>query len=184
MTLRLKKINLEFNFLICADICIPESASLTLDLSLATPNLLLSEAVTELPTNFLQTNSSKDQENLKVTFQSSEEITSAYLFPKQDNLFIYSASQKLVKLNDDTYEITVPLLSSDITFFSGILSLNGEGFQVEENLQSVSSMSLWQAISICLNWWANIELDALRFPSDFFKSIEFCLYGWRRSCKN
>ena len=70
----LSSISIDFDFLICADICIPESASLTLDLSSATPNLLLSEAVKELPTNFIQTNSSNDQENLKVSFQSSEEI--------------------------------------------------------------------------------------------------------------
>ncbi|MDB4029125.1 protein-disulfide reductase DsbD family protein [Gammaproteobacteria bacterium] len=173
----LEKISLEFDFLICADICIPESASLTLDLSSATPSLLLNEAVTNLPTNFIQTNSSNDQESLKVTFQSSEEIKSAYLFPKQDNLFVYTPSQKLVKLHDDTYEISVPLLSSDINFFSGILSLNGEGFQIEENLQSVSSMSLWQAILFALIGGLILNLMPCVFPVISLKVLSFVSMG-------
>ena len=53
----LSSISLDFDFLICADICIPEKASLSLDLSSATPNSMVDAAIAKLPTNFLDTQS-------------------------------------------------------------------------------------------------------------------------------
>jgi len=173
----LESISLELDFLICADICIPESASLTLDLSSATRSPLVSEAVNNLPKNFIQTKSTSDQKKLKVTFQSSEPIDSAYLFPRQDNLFRYMPTQKLVQLNEDTYEITLPVLGSDISFFSGILSIDGKGFQVEEELQSPSNMSLWQAILFALIGGLILNLMPCVFPVISLKVLSFVSMG-------
>ena len=64
----LSSITVDFNFLICADICIPEKASLTLDLSSALPNFLVDEAIKNLPTDFVQTQSVVEGDNLKITF--------------------------------------------------------------------------------------------------------------------
>ena len=53
----LSSISVDFNFLICADICIPEKASLVLDLSSAAPNVLVDEAVQRLPSKIIKTES-------------------------------------------------------------------------------------------------------------------------------
>ena len=173
----LTQINVELDFLICADICIPERASLSLDLSSATPNPLLDTAIAKLPTDFMQTQSFIDGENLKTRFQSTRAVETAYLFPRQDDLFVYMPSQELVQLSEDTYEISVPVLNTDMGFFSGVLSINGEGFQVEEELQSVSNMSLWQALLFALIGGLILNLMPCVFPVISLKVLSFVSMG-------
>ena len=67
----LSSINVDFDFLICADICIPEKASLPLDLSSKTPNVLVDEAIQQLPLNIIQTESVVEGVSLKTKFNFS-----------------------------------------------------------------------------------------------------------------
>ena len=173
----LSSITVDFNFLICADICIPEKASLTLDLSSAIPNFLVDEAIKNLPTDFVQTQSVVEGDNLKITFNSSQPINSAYFFPRQDNLFAYAPTQQLISLGDNAYEIAIPVLSNEIDSFSGILSINGEGFQIEEKFKSSSSMSLWQAILFALIGGLILNLMPCVFPVISLKVLSFVSMG-------
>ena len=173
----LSSITVDFNFLICADICIPEKASLTLDLSSAIPNFLVDEAIKNLPTDFVQTQSVVEGDNLKITFNSSQPINSAYFFPRQDNLFAYAPTQQLISLGDNAYEIAIPVLSNEVDLFSGILSINGEGFQIEEKLKSSSSMSLWQAILFALIGGLILNLMPCVFPVISLKVLSFVSMG-------
>jgi len=173
----LSSINVDFDFLICADICIPEKASLTLDLSSATPNVLIDEAIQQLPYKIIKTESVVEDNSLKTKFKFSQPIQNAYLFPRQDNLFAYTPTQQLVSLGDDLYEITVPVLNDEVASFSGILSIDGEGFQVEEQLESSSSMSLWQAILFALIGGLILNLMPCVFPVISLKVLSFVSMG-------
>ena len=173
----LSSITVDFNFLICADICIPEKASLTLDLSSAIPNFLVDEAIKNLPTDFVQTQSVVEGDNLKITFNSSQPINSAYFFPRQDNLFAYAPTQQLISLEDNAYEIAIPVLNDEVDSFSGILSINGEGFQIEEKFKSSSSMSLWQAILFALIGGLILNLMPCVFPVISLKVLSFVSMG-------
>ena len=173
----LSEVNVEFDFLICADICIPEKASLSLDLSSATPDPLVDQAVENLPTGFIQTQSIVKGESLKIRFQSTQPVDNAYFFPRQDNLFVYMPAQEWVELSDGTYEISVPVLNADMGFFSGILSINGEGFEVEEELRSVSNMSLWQALLFALIGGLILNLMPCVFPVISLKVLSFVSMG-------
>ena len=173
----LSSITVDFNFLICADICIPEKASLTLDLSSAIPNFLVDEAIKNLPTDFVQTQSVVEGDNLKITFNSSQPINSAYFFPRQDNLFAYAPTQQLISLGDNAYEIAIPVLSNEVDSFSGILSINGEGFQIKEKFKSSSSMSLWQAILFALIGGLILNLMPCVFPVISLKVLSFVSMG-------
>ena len=173
----LSSITVDFNFLICADICIPEKASLTLDLSSAIPNFLVDEAIKNLPTDFVQTQSVVEGDNLKITFNSSQPINSAYFFPRQDNLFAYAPTQQLISLEDNAYEIAIPVLSNEVDSFSGILSINGEGFQIKEKFKSSSSMSLWQAILFALIGGLILNLMPCVFPVISLKVLSFVSMG-------
>ena len=173
----LSSITVDFNFLICADICIPEKASLTLDLSSAIQNFLVDEAIKNLPTDFVQTQSVVEGDNLKITFNSSQPINSAYFFPRQDNLFAYAPTQQLISLGDNAYEIAIPVLSNEVDSFSGILSINGEGFQIKEKFKSSSSMSLWQAILFALIGGLILNLMPCVFPVISLKVLSFVSMG-------
>ncbi len=173
----LSSISVDFDFLICADICIPEKASLTLDLSSATPNALVDAAVQNLPAKIIQTQSIVEGNSLKTKFKFSQPIKEAYLFPRQDNLFSYTPTQQFVSLGDNSYEITVPVLKDEVASFSGILSINGEGFQIEEQLESTASMSLWQAILFALIGGLILNLMPCVFPVISLKVLSFVSMG-------
>jgi thiol:disulfide interchange protein DsbD len=179
----LSKINLEFDFLICADICIPEKASLSLDLSSALPNSLVDEAVKNLPADFIQTQSVVDGDHLTIKFKSSQPVSNAYLFPREDNLFAYTPTQKWNRLSEDTYEIAVPILNDEVGSFSGILRINDEGFQVKEEFESAPSMSLWQAILFALIGGLILNLMPCVFPVISLKVLSFVSMGGNDNTK-
>ncbi len=173
----LTKISVEFDFLICADICIPEKASLSLDLTSTSANNLLNEAINNLPSKIIQTKSNIVDNELKVTFQTPEKFSSAYLFPREDNLFVYLPNQTVSQLNEDTYEITLPLLKNEVQSFSGIISLDGQGFQFEEQLSTVGGISLWQAIIFALIGGLILNLMPCVFPVISLKVLSFVSMG-------
>jgi thiol:disulfide interchange protein DsbD len=173
----LTEISLDFDFLICADICIPEKATLTLDLTSASSSDLLDQAISALPTKLITTKSYVNADELKVTFRSPKEFSSAYIFPRQSNLFAYTPNQAITKIDENIYEITLPLVQDEIESFSGIISLDGEGFQFEEQIASAGGMSLWQAIFFALIGGLILNLMPCVFPVISLKVLSFVSMG-------
>ena len=109
--------------LICADICIPEQATLTLDLKSASSSDLLDQAIDNLPTKLVKTKSTVSGDELKVVFQSPKEFSTAYIFPREGNLFAYTPNQVITAIDENTFEITLPLVQDGVESFSGIIEL-------------------------------------------------------------
>ena len=173
----LTEISVDFDFLICADICIPEKATLTLDLTSASSSDLLDQAISALPTKLITTKSYVNADELKVTFRSPKEFSSAYIFPRQSNLFAYTPNQAITKIDENIYEITLPLVQDEIESFSGIISLDGQGFQFEEQIASAGGMSLWQAIFFALIGGLILNLMPCVFPVISLKVLSFVSMG-------
>jgi len=173
----LKTISVDFNFLICADICIPESASLSLDLSSASPSEILNTQINNLPTKTINTNSSIEDDNLVISFQYTESFSNAYLFPRESGNFFYPENQLLEQIDDTNYKISIPLLDSDLSAFSGILSLDGNGFQIKEKFSSQGGISLWQAILFALIGGLILNLMPCVFPVISLKVLSFVSMG-------
>ena len=173
----LTEISLDFDFLICADICIPEQATLTLDLTSASSSDLLDQAIDNLPTKLVKTTSAISGDELKVVFQSSKEFSSAYIFPREGNLFFYTPNQVITAIEDNIFEITLPLAQEEVESFSGIISLDGQGFQFEEQIASSGGMSLWQAILFALIGGLILNLMPCVFPVISLKVLSFVSMG-------
>ena len=173
----LKTISVDFNFLICADICIPESASLSLDLSSASPSEFLNTQINNLPTKTVNTNSSIEDDNLVISFQSTESFSNAYFFPRESGNFFYPENQLLEQIDDTNYKISIPLLDSNLSAFSGILSLDGNGFQIKEKFSSQGGISLWQAILFALIGGLILNLMPCVFPVISLKVLSFVSMG-------
>ena len=173
----LKTISVDFNFLICADICIPESASLSLDLSSASPSEFLNTQINNLPTKTVNTNSSIEDDNLVISFQSTESFSNAYFFPRESGNFFYPENQLLEQIDDTNYKISIPLLDSNLSAFSGILSLDGNGFQIKEQFSSQGGISLWQAILFALIGGLILNLMPCVFPVISLKVLSFVSMG-------
>ena len=173
----LTEISVDFDFLICADICIPEKATLTLDLTSASSSDLLDQTISDLPTKLILTKSYINADELKVTFRSPKEFSSAYIFPRESNLFAYTSNQAIAKIDENIYEITLPLVQDKIESFSGIISLDGQGFQFEEQIASAGGMSLWQAIFFALIGGLILNLMPCVFPVISLKVLSFVSMG-------
>ena len=173
----LTEISLDFDFLICADICVPEQAKLTLDLTSASSSDLLDQAIDNLPTKLVKTKSTISGDELKVVFQSPKEFSTAYIFPREGNLFAYTPNQAITPIDENTFEITLPLFQDGVESFSGIISLDGQGFQFEEQIGSAGGMSLWQAILFALIGGLILNLMPCVFPVISLKVLSFVSMG-------
>jgi len=173
----LTEISLDFDFLICADICVPEQAKLTLDLTSASSSDLLDQAIDNLPTKLVKTKSTISGDELKVVFQSPKEFSTAYIFPREGNLFAYTPNQAITPIDENTFEITLPLYQDGVESFSGIISLDGQGFQFEEQIASAGGMSLWQAILFALIGGLILNLMPCVFPVISLKVLSFVSMG-------
>jgi len=173
----LTEISLDFDFLICADICVPEQAKLTLDLTSASSSDLLDQAIDNLPTKLVKTKSTISGDELKVVFQSPKEFSTAYIFPREGNLFAYTPNQAITPIDENTFEITLPLFQDGVESFSGIISLDGQGFQFEEQIASAGGMSLWQAILFALIGGLILNLMPCVFPVISLKVLSFVYMG-------
>ena len=174
---KLTEISLDFDFLICADICIPEQATLTLDLTSVSSSDLLDQAIDNLPTKLVKTKSTISEDELKVVFRSPKEFSTAYIFPREGDLFAYTPNQTISQIDENTFEITLPLVQDGIESFSGIISLDGQGFQFEEQIASAGGMSLWQAILFALIGGLILNLMPCVFPVISLKVLSFVSMG-------
>ena len=174
---KLTEISLDFDFLICADICIPEQATLTLDLTSVSSSDLLDQAIDNLPTKLVKTKSTISRDELKVVFRSPKEFSTAYIFPREGDLFAYTPNQTISQIDENTFEITLPLVQDGIESFSGIISLDGQGFQFEEQIASAGGMSLWQAILFALIGGLILNLMPCVFPVISLKVLSFVSMG-------
>ena len=83
----------------------------------------------------------------------------------------------MVSLGDDAYELAIPVLKDEIAYFSGILSIDDSGFQIEEELGSTAGMSLWQAILFALIGGLILNLMPCVFPVISLKVLSFVSMG-------
>ena len=174
----LSTIHLKLSFLICADICIPEEANLSIDLSSTNPSTILDDAIDELPVDFIAINTLVGADEIHLQFKAEQEVTEAYFFPREDNLFAYEAKQDLTQLDEQTFQLTLPTLNLNIESYSGILSLDGQGYQVQEELlASTGGMSLFVALVFALLGGLILNLMPCVFPVISLKVLSFVAMG-------
>ncbi len=83
----------------------------------------------------------------------------------------------LEQIDDTNYKISIPLLDSNLVAFSGILSLDGNGFQIKEQFSSQGGISLWQAILFALIGGLILNLMPCVFPVISLKVLSFVSMG-------
>ena len=76
----------ELEFLICSDICIPESAELSIDLSQLNQSSELLDAVNELPNLVLPIGVQASLENIVIEFEHYKKPTKAYFFSETEDV--------------------------------------------------------------------------------------------------
>ena len=111
------------NFLICADICVPESASIEIDLSTEQPSSLIADAIKSVPNRVMPVSLDANNQNLNLGFAFDGTINDAYFFTDNQGDIKHSASQKLRRLGGNNYELILEQASLTPDQLSGILKL-------------------------------------------------------------
>ena len=147
-------ITANINFLICADVCIPESAVIKTTLNTIAEDVNLSKWRDQVPSILLPNISSVNENYLELRFSYNKKIDDIYFFPIEENMFIYNPTQDLIR-EENNWLLKVPLLKGITKNISGVLVINDESYIVKtdlnknllpQNLSNFGSITIWQAL--------------------------------------
>ena len=166
------------NFLICADICVPESASIEIDLSTEQHSSLIADAIKSVPNRVMPVSLDANNQNLNLGFAFDGTINDAYFFTDNQGDIKHSASQKLRRLSGNNYELILEQASSTPDQLSGILKINDSGFivmptAVDASITNSFSINLFQALLFAFIGGLILNLMPCVFPVIALKALSF-----------
>ncbi|MDB9861426.1 protein-disulfide reductase DsbD family protein [Gammaproteobacteria bacterium] len=172
-------ITAKIDFLICADVCIPESAIINTSLNLVQENSELDEWMAKVPSIYLPNKISVKDNLLEIRFSFNEPINDIYFFPMQENIFVYLDSQQLIK-EQNNWLLKVPLMKDAPNQVDGVLVINEDSYLIEGEFSSNStsnSISIWQAIIFAFIGGLILNIMPCVFPIISLKALSFVSMG-------
>ena len=175
------QISAKINFLICADVCIPETAFVQTSLNSIKDDIELNEWMNKVPSVLLPNIASINEDNVELRFSFNEEIEDIYFFPKQENIFIYNTNQELIK-EQNNWLIKIPLASGSPNNLDGILIINNQSFVIKSEFAKSSSsimdsISIWQALIFAFIGGLILNVMPCVFPIISLKALSFVSMG-------
>ena len=180
-------ITAKIDFLICADVCIPETALIQTSLNTINNNNELDEWMDKVPSVLLPNIASINGTNLELRFSFNEIIKDIYFFPTDENIFIYNPDQEFVK-EENNWLLKIPLIGDVPNNVDGILVINDESFIIKAALQESSfstleSISVWQALIFAFIGGLILNIMPCVFPIISLKALSFVSMGGGSSKK-
>ena len=184
-------ITANINFLICADVCIPESAVIKTTLNTIAEDVNLSKWRDQVPSILLPNISSVNENYLELRFSYNKKIDDIYFFPIEENMFIYNPTQSLIR-EENNWLLKVPLLKGITKNISGVLVINDESYIVKtdlnknllpENLSNFGSITIWQALIFAFIGGLILNIMPCVFPIISLKALSFVSMGGGSSNK-
>ena len=165
----------ELEFLICSDICIPESAELSIDLSQLNRSSELLDAVNELPNKVLPIGVQASLENIVIEFGYDKKPTKAYFFSETKDVVKYLPSHSLTEVSQGTYAIEITREDKNFSYLKGILVIDDQAYLVESSTQTPKhdSLNLWQALLFAFLGGIILNLMPCVFPVISLKVMSF-----------
>jgi len=184
-------ITANINFLICADVCIPESAVIKTTLNTIAEDVNLSKWRDQVPSILLPNISSVNENYLELRFSYNKKIDDIYFFPIEENMFIYNPTQDLIR-EENNWLLKVPLLKGITKNISGVLVINDESYIVKtdlnknllpQNLSNFGSITIWQALIFAFIGGLILNIMPCVFPIISLKALSFVSMGGGSSNK-
>ena len=165
----------ELEFLICSDICIPESAELSIDLSQLNRSSELLDAVNELPNKVLPIDVQTSLEKIVIEFDYDKKPDKAYFFSETEDVVEYLPSHSLTEVSQGTYAIEIAREDKNFSRIKGILVINDQAYLVESSTQTPKhdSLNLWQALLFAFLGGIILNLMPCVFPVISLKVMSF-----------
>ena len=139
------EINIEANidFLICADICVPEKAFIKTSIGGMYEEDKLNYWLNRVPTTTLPTLIKNNEEFLEIRFSFNQQIENIYFYIDQKDIVLHSGDQTLTK-EENNWLLKVPLENNiqlgDL--INGVISINEDNYLVSSGLENKNSETL------------------------------------------
>ena len=105
----IENIKAKVDFLICADICIPESALLEIKLPLKASQPEIEKGLANLPSKQLKVNAYNEEEFILIDFRHDVSLSkNAYFFSDDNKFLIILEKHQLKKQSSNTYRMYLP----------------------------------------------------------------------------
>jgi len=175
-------IELDLDFLICDDVCIPEKAKIQTTLNEIKEDIKLVEWNNKVPSIKLPVLSDVEKGFLELRFSFNDPIKSIVFFIENENTVDHPAEQILIK-EENNWLLKVPLLENinSIDTVSGLISINeNQNFIIDSGIEiqeSNSSLSLIQAIIFAFIGGLILNLMPCVFPVISLKVLSFISMG-------
>ena len=175
-------IELDLDFLICDDVCIPEKAKIQTTLNEIKEDIKLVEWNNKVPSIKLPVLSDVEKGFLELRFSFNDPIKSIVFFIENENTVDHPAEQILIK-EENNWLLKVPLLENinSIDTVSGLISINeNQNFIIDSGIEiqeSNSSLSLIQAIIFAFIGGLILNLMPCVFPVISLKVLSFVSMG-------
>ena len=175
-------IEADIDFLICADICVPEKAYIKTSLSEMSQDDELDNWVNRVPSITLPTLIKKDKQFLEIRFSFNEKIENIYFYIEEIGVVLHSGNQILIK-EENNWLLKVPTEKNidTIDSINGVLNIDNKNYLISSQLNIKESNSLeitfLQALVFAFIGGLILNLMPCVFPIISLKILSFVSMG-------
>ena len=175
-------IEADIDFLICADICVPEKAYIKTSLSEMSQDDELDNWVNRVPSITLPTLIKKDKQFLEIRFSFNEKIENIYFYIEEKGVVLHSGNQILTK-EENNWLLKVPTEKNidTIDTINGVLNIDNKNYLISSQLNIKESNSLeitfLQALVFAFIGGLILNLMPCVFPIISLKILSFVSMG-------
>ena len=144
-----EEIGVSVDFLICADVCIPEKAYIKTSIADIPLDNKLDFFIEQVPNVTLPTEAYISGNTLKLKFSKTDKsIDQVYFYSDVENVVEHSAVQKL-KEEEHNYSLKIQLFdSSKLSEISGVIVIDGKPFEVKSTVMNTPEIELFDELTL------------------------------------
>jgi len=179
-----EEIGVYVDFLICADVCIPEKAYIKTSIADIPLDNKLDFFIEQVPNVTLPTEAYISGNTLKLKFSKTDKrIDQVYFYSDVENVVEHSAVQKLTE-EEHNYSLKIQLFdNSKLSEISGIIVIDGKPFKVKSTvvnapeIELFDELTLLQAVIFAFIGGLILNLMPCVFPVISLKVLSFVSMG-------
>ena len=144
-----EEIGVYVDFLICADVCIPEKAYIKTSIADIPLDNKLDFFIEQVPNVTLPTEAYISGNTLKLKFSKTDKrIDQVYFYSDVENVVEHSAVQKLTE-EEHNYSLKIQLFdSSKLSEISGVIVIDGKPFEVKSTVMNTPEIELFDELTL------------------------------------
>ena len=185
-----EEIRVSVDFLICADVCIPEKAYINTSIADIPLDNKLDFFIEQVPNITLPTEAYLSNNTLELKFSKTDKsIDQVYFYSDIENVVEHAAVQKLTE-EEYSYSLKIQLFdSSKLSEISGVVVIDGKPFKVKSSLVNTPEIELFdelnllQAVLFAFIGGLILNLMPCVFPVISLKVLSFVALGGKSLSK-